>query len=130
MATIPQTRLFVGYSTVDALPGKQQFTDIELIKRDLLNAFYTKRGERVMRPNYGCIIWDLLFEPLNDSIKAQVIDDATRIVQSDSRVKLDSINVTQFDYGLQVQMNLFFTPYQVFSTFDIEFDQRSAQEFA
>ena len=25
----------------------------------------TAPGERVMRPNFGCAIWDLLFEPIN-----------------------------------------------------------------
>ena len=55
MATV-----FKGFSTVDKIRAPYSLTDIELVKRDLLNEFYTKKGERVMRPNLGCIVHDLL----------------------------------------------------------------------
>ena len=55
--------LFKGFSTVDKNRAPYTLTDTNLIKRDLLNHFYTKKGERVMRPNFGSIIWDMLMEP-------------------------------------------------------------------
>ena len=40
----------------------QGANDIERAMRVILS---TARGERVMRPEFGCRIWDLLFEPVN-----------------------------------------------------------------
>ena len=58
MATI-----FKGFSTVDKIRAPYSLFDQELIKRDLLNEFQTRRGERLMKPNFGSIIHDLLMEP-------------------------------------------------------------------
>jgi uncharacterized protein len=46
-------------------------TDIERILQILLT---TTLGERVMQPKYGCNMEDLLFEPLNRTIKTLIID--------------------------------------------------------
>jgi phage baseplate assembly protein W len=43
---------------------KFRLTDIELVKRDLLNHFQIRKGEKLMNPNFGSIIWNMLFEPL------------------------------------------------------------------
>ena len=51
MATI-----FRGFSTVDTVKAPFSLSDMELVKRDLLNEFNTRKGERVMRPNFGCIV--------------------------------------------------------------------------
>ena len=51
MATI-----FKGFSTVDKIRAPYSLFDQELIKRDLLNEFHTRKGERLMKPNFGSII--------------------------------------------------------------------------
>ena len=43
--------------------------DIERAIRVILS---TARGERVMRPEFGCRIWDLLFEPVNTATLARM----------------------------------------------------------
>ena len=55
--------LFKGFSTVDKVRAPYTLTDADLVKRDLLNHFYTRIGERVMRPTFGSVIWDYLMEP-------------------------------------------------------------------
>jgi phage baseplate assembly protein W len=127
VAILPRNRLFVGYSTLGTNSKVQQFSDLELIKRDLLNHFYTKRGERVMMPTYGCGIWDLLFDPFDDLVRDSVIDECSRVIESDSRVRLVNIVVNEFDQGLTVQMDLLYVPYDVIDTFSLEFDRRTAE---
>ena len=56
MAKIP---VFGGFATNQT--SKKVF-DVELVKQDLLNHIYTSKGQRVMNPEYGSIIWDLLFD--------------------------------------------------------------------
>jgi len=123
MAIIAPTKVFYGFSTLDTNAKNQAFADIPLIERDLYNHFNTFPGERVMMPTYGCSIWNMLFEPFDDAIVQAVTAEATRIVQSDSRVILQSIVVTEINQGLLVQMQLFYQPYGVINSFSVQFDQ-------
>lgn len=127
MANPPRTRIFVGFSTVDTSIKNTQWTDLDLIKRDLINHFFTRRGERVMRPDYGCIIWDLLFDPMTVDNVTLIVDDATRIVQEDGRITLNSVNLVEYDHGLQLQMNLTYQPLNITESFSLDFDRRSVE---
>jgi len=125
MAVVKKSKLFVGYSTVVTNSKVQQFADIELIKRDLLNHFYTRRGERVMMPTWGCGIWNLLFEPFDPVTKDAIIYECQQVIESDSRVRWQTITATEFEHGFQVQMDLLYVPYDVIETFSLEFDRRT-----
>lgn len=127
MAISSRTRLFVGYSSVDTSIKQTQWTDLELIKRDLINHFYTRKGERVMRPDFGSIIWDLLFEPITEDVVTAMVDDATQIVQLDNRVAIQSINLVELDHGIQLQMNLIYTPLNIVESFSLDFDRRTVE---
>jgi phage baseplate assembly protein W len=125
MAILPQKRLYIGYSSVDASIKKTQFADLDLIKRDLANNFYTRKGERLMNPTFGCIIWDMLFEPMtSDNIKA-ILDDCTTIVTNDGRVTINSINLIEYDNGIQLQMDLYYTKLNTVDQFSLNFDKRN-----
>jgi Bacteriophage baseplate protein W len=54
-------------------------------------AIVTAPGERVMRPQFGCRIWDLLFEPVNANtlgLMSEAVRDA--VSQWEPRVELES----------------------------------------
>lgn len=123
--------LFKGFSTVPNGQNvrKRNWTlyDLELVKRDILNHFHTRRGERVMMPTYGCLIWDLLFEPLTESNIEQIVEEAKRIIHSDSRVRLHDLNVTEVEQGLVVNFVLYFEPWEVYENFSVEFDKRTRE---
>ncbi len=58
----------------------------------------TAPGERVMRPGFGCRIWDLLFEPVNANtvgLMAEAVRDA--IAQWEPRVDVEEVNVVPDD---------------------------------
>ena len=121
-------KLFIGFSTQE-MEGKRGWsvTDIDLIKRDLLNHFQTRRGERLMLPTFGTIIWDMLFEPFTDSVKATIIADVKREVQSDSRVSLEGVNVSTSAHGIKIAIELKYVPFDSIGTFAVEFDRRSLE---
>ena len=48
--------LYRGYNTVDNQTTKTRLEDEELIKRDLINHFNIRKGEKLMRPDFGTII--------------------------------------------------------------------------
>lgn len=123
-----QRKLFIGFSTQE-MEGKRGWsvTDIQLIKRDLLNHFHTRKGERLMLPTFGTIIWDMLFEPFTDSVKSAIIADVRRVVQSDPRVSLQATNVSTSAHGITVSIELKYIPYDSVGTFSLDFDRRSLE---
>ena len=81
--------LYRGYSSFE-YQAKKTFSiiDIELVKLDLLNHIFTRRGDRVMMPTFGTRIPDLIFEPL-DGITLDVLEEDLRAVFAfDPRVQL------------------------------------------
>ncbi len=57
-------------------------------------ALSTAPGERVMRPQFGCRIWDLLFEPVNANtlgLMAEAVRDA--LSQWEPRIEVEDIEV-------------------------------------
>ena len=125
MATLTSKNLFVGYSTVGSNKS-QNLTDLQLVQQDLLNVFYTKKGERVMMPTYGFGGWDYLFEPL-DSVRELIINEAQLVIDNDPRVQLQNITVNEFDAVLKISMDLYYVPFKAYGSFSINFDKRSQQ---
>jgi phage baseplate assembly protein W len=56
----------------------------------------TAPGERLMRPQFGCRIWDLLFEPVNANLIgliSQAVRDA--LAQWEPRIEVDEVTPVQ-----------------------------------
>jgi phage baseplate assembly protein W len=54
----------------------------------------TAPGERLMRPQFGCRIWDLLFEPINANtigLMAESVKDA--VSQWEPRIELEDVQI-------------------------------------
>jgi phage baseplate assembly protein W len=102
---------FKGFTTLDRVKAPFTITDQELIKRDLLNEFYTKKGERVMRPNFGSIIWDLLMDPSDNTLVSAVTEDIQRIVAKESRVELVDLTVYVADHAISADVVLKYLPF-------------------
>lgn len=105
-------RTFSGYSTIDTTHTNWRLYDLDLAKRDLLNEFYTRQGERLMSPTFGSIIWDLLFDPLTPETVDAITQDCIRIVSKDPRFNLLETNVTvSYDESTTtVSLRLFYLP--------------------
>jgi phage baseplate assembly protein W len=97
--------IYKGFSTYNR-SKRFTVTDFDLIKQDLFNHFNMRRGEKLMNPGYGSIIWDLMFEPLDDGLKESLIEEAQRIVGSDPRVLLEKVGVEQYEHGIMLVMTV------------------------
>lgn len=125
MASINRQTIFRGFSTVGADTARSwRLYDSALVRRDLLNHFMTRMGERVMRPTWGCRIWDYLMEPLTDAMRDLIIDEAVRICREDTRVEVTDVSVREIDYGLRVAISLNYLPQRVADTFSVDFESR------
>lgn len=124
-------RLFVGFSTYQANEDLRQTNwtlyDLELVKRDLLNHFYTRKGERVMMPEYGCLIWDLLMEPLTEANRMIVEQEVQRVIALETRVELHELRVIEVEFGFMITVTLFYRPWEVYESFSLDFDRRQQE---
>lgn len=105
-------RKFKGFSTVNRQHTDWRLYDIDLAKQDLLNEIYTRKGERLMSPSFGYIVWDLLFDPLTEEVKAALEEDTIRIVSKDPRFQLLQILVTDSpdESKIEVNLRLYYVP--------------------
>ena len=97
---------FRGFNTIDQIRAPYTLEGQDLVKRDLLNTFYTKKGERAMRPEYGSIIWDLLMNPDDISTEKEIREDVIRIVAGDPRVEHLYTTVIYMDHTIRIEIDL------------------------
>jgi len=99
--------LYNGFSTVNR-SKKFVIHDFELAKQDLMNHLFIKKGEKIMDPNFGTIIWGVLFDQLTDELRDAISKDVTKIVNSDPRLVANNITLTEYQHGIQVKIELTF----------------------
>lgn len=116
-------KTYKGFSTLNSAAEHYSLYDFELIKQDILNHFHTRQGERLMQPTFGTIIWDLLFEPITEQVKSMILEDVSRIINYDPRVKITNTNISVYDTGLQILFSLTYTPYNITEQITLRFDE-------
>lgn len=119
--------LYKGYNTVGLKSNSVRLTDAELIKRDLINHFYIRRGEKLMNPDFGTIIWESLYEPFTETLRNAIIEDVTRIANYDPRLKVESVLVDQFEQGLILELRLIYSNTNELETLRLTFDRRTVR---
>mgnify|MGYP002883840086 FL=1 len=120
--------LFKGFSTVDKVRAPYTLTDADLVKRDLLNHFYTRIGERIMRPTFGSVIWDYLMEPEDPETQEIIKEDIIRIVKSDPRVEFLSTKLLVLDHTIQAEVQIKYKLLNSSDTLFLEYVTTSTDE--
>ena len=110
-----------GFSTIDKVK-KFKMTDLELVKQNLFNHFNIRKGEKLMQPNFGSQIWSMMFEPLNEETKNLIQADVKKVVGYDPRTKVTNVIITQFDYGVQLEIEMEYLPSNQSDTLRLNFD--------
>jgi phage baseplate assembly protein W len=117
----------IGFSTVERNSPPFTIEGFDLAKRDLQNAFGTRRGERVMRPDFGTIIHDLLFEPFDEDTQAAITEDAVRIISQDPRLQLVDMDVRELEHTVRLDIILNYVPLDVVESLSIEYDRQNIE---
>ncbi len=71
-------------------------TDVNLVKNDLYNHIFTRKGDRVKMPTFGTTIPDMLFEPLTEDLLFQIDRQLRDAFAYDPRVELLSLDIYPF----------------------------------
>ncbi len=65
---------------------------VEDLDRSIRLVLLTAPGERVMRPKFGCRIWDLLFEPITPNLLGLIAEAVREAVgQWEPRVEVEQV---------------------------------------
>lgn len=99
--------------------------DFALIKQNLINRLSVRKGERVENPEFGTIIYDVLFEPFTDSLKEAILEDITKNLNADPRLSTSDITVSQSEHGLKVEATLTYVPYNITEKLTFGFDENN-----
>jgi phage baseplate assembly protein W len=126
---ITRKPFFVGFNTVNQPNPPYSLTNLELVKRDILNHFATPMGSRVMLPSFGTRIFEYLFDPFDEYTRNAIIEDAVRVVATDPRVELVSVDVFQEDQALNVIMVVLFKPESVTDNLFVTFSLKDRETF-
>lgn len=113
---------YLGFSTYNRA-RKFKVTDFDLVKQDLFNHFHIRRGEKLMNPDFGTIIWDMLYEPYTEALRDMMSDDIKRIVGYDPRLEVINITITEFTNGIFIELDLRYVPTNQLSRMTMNFDR-------
>lgn len=116
---------FRGFSS-RADRSNYKLYDFELIKQDLINRLSVRKGERVENPDFGTIIYDVLFEPLTEATKQAVADDIAQNLNADPRLSTREILVSETEHGISVQATITYIPYNITEKLTFSFDENAA----
>jgi phage baseplate assembly protein W len=118
-------KTYKGFSTVSRDTENFNLYDFQLIQQDLLNHFHVRQGERLMNPEFGTVIWDLLFEPLTEQLKDLITQNVNEIINYDPRISATQVIVTAYESGIQIECVLTYLPYNISQSMQLRFDQNN-----
>ena len=78
-----------------------------------------------MDPEFGSIIWDLLYEPIDESTKEDLVEDCKSIIASDPRVQLIDLILDDVGNGIRVDIQINVLPYNQQASMQVNFERET-----
>jgi len=115
---------YKGFSSQDSKTGFKSY-DIDLVKQDIVNHFYIRKGEKLMNPDFGTVIWDLLFEPFTEDVKKLIVEDVEQIINYDPRISINGVSIDSTDMGIRIEADITYLPFNVNERMAFNFDKEN-----
>lgn len=100
--------------------------DIDLVKQDLINHFYIRKGEKLENPEFGTVIWDMLFEQFTEDVKNIIAKDVEDIINYDPRIAVNEVQIDTTDQGIRIQADIVYIPFNVNERMTFNFDKANS----
>lgn len=118
--------VYKGFNSKNSKTGFKLF-DADLVKQDILNHFHIRKGEKLENPDFGTIIWDMLFEPFTEETKRLISKDVEDIVNYDPRIRVNTVIVDSTEQGIRIEIELVFLPFNISESLKFDFDRQNLQ---
>tara|TARA_B100001057_G_scaffold297965_1_gene298203 strand:+ start:241 stop:612 length:372 start_codon:yes stop_codon:yes gene_type:complete len=119
--------VYKGVSTVNNNFGSIKLTDTDLIKRDLLNHFAIRKGEKLMNAEFGTSLRDLIMDPLTEETKAVIVQEVDAVIKNDPRVRSEGVTIDEYEGGLQIEMVIRYVLTNQVENLMVKFDKPAAE---
>jgi len=115
---------YKGFSSKETKAGFKLY-DVDLVKQDIIYHFYIRKGEKLENPDFGTVIWDLLFEPFTDDVKQLITEDVQTIINYDPRIGVNAVIVDSTEQGIRIEAEIVYMPFNINENMTFEFDRRN-----
>jgi phage baseplate assembly protein W len=124
-ALVGQVQSSFTYKGFDSKNSRKNFKsyDIDLVKQDILNHFYIRKGEKLENPQFGTIIWDIIFEPFTEEVRELIANNVEEIINYDPRVAVNEVIVDSTDQGIRIEADIIYLPFNINERMVINFDR-------
>jgi phage baseplate assembly protein W len=116
---------YKGFSSKETAKNYKLY-DIDLVKQDLLNHFYIRKGEKLENPEFGTVIWDMLFEQFTEDVKNIIAKDVEDIINYDPRIAVNEVQIDSTDQGIRIQADIVYIPFNVNERMTFNFDRTNS----
>ena len=99
--------------------------DIDLVKQDIINHFYISNGEKLENPEFGTVIWDMLFEQFTEEVKTIIRKNVEEIINYDPRISVQSVIVDATPQGMRIEAEIIYVPFNVNERMTLNFDREN-----
>lgn len=120
--------MYNGFTTIQRTKNFK-ITDFELVKRDLMNHFSIAKGQKLMNPDFGSIIWNVLFDQFDEKTQQIIEEDVRRVVAYEKRIAVKNLVISQYEQGIQMDLELVYIPTNQSDLISARFDRESEQLF-
>lgn len=115
---------YKGFSSSSSTTGFKLY-DLDLVKQDLINHFYIRKGEKLENPDFGTVIWDMIFEPFTEENKEIIAKNVEDIINYDPRIAVNSIAIDSTDIGIRIEAEITYIPFNINERMTLNFDKNN-----
>jgi phage baseplate assembly protein W len=90
---------------------KYRALDEQLVIQDFINALNIPQGQKVGNPAYGTTLWSFVFEPNTSDVQSQLVNELTRVANSDPRLILNSVKAYPQENGILIEVEIAIAPF-------------------
>jgi phage baseplate assembly protein W len=119
------TYTYRGFNSRNKASGFKLY-DIDLVKQDIINHFYIRKGEKLENPSFGTIIWDMIFEQFTSEVKNMIAKDVETIINYDPRVSVQNVSVDSTEQGMRIEAEVVYVPFNVSERMTFNFDRNNS----
>jgi len=81
-------------------------TTKESVKSNLLHLLLTKKGARLYKPDFGCDLYQYIFDPMDNQTFDLIKNEIVTAIQSNIQgINIDNIEMTTDSHALNLQVN-------------------------
>lgn len=119
-----------GTITNPIIPGKKyKLVDAQLVLQDFINALNIRKGTKVGQPQYGCDVWNFIFEPNTADVQFKLENEIRRVASLDNRLQLNYIKAFPKENGILIEIESAVLPFNNPLLSTIYFDRSTARAY-